>query len=237
MEKDPAKRFHTPQQLIAILDQLKVQPRKQRTRRLPWLWVVPVAAATLLISWAVMQSPRQPSPLATGSSMSKPRVLIVTSNNLFREEFDPIKAAFAKQNIEVKTAAFNETVHSVGELQSQPFEADVLLSDVDPANFNAVVFVGGQNEQILGSGEGATEVTRIVSGIEREKGVLAAVQGGVDVLEELGYEDILDGENDLPGFEIFSAQGIVSTTESRFADRFVAALLDALKAQRSLAEN
>ena len=206
MAKSPEDRFQTPAELIQTLDQLETAsltatkgPQKRQHASRAVGMVIAVCFALVLagvglwsgVNWGdenQSSGTASPGAVATPAGVTEqPRVLFILPNQLSYPEFTPVRDVLQQAGVDVETAALRRQVFSADSSARPPFDADLLLAEVDPTGFDALVVVGGNMDELTNEGAGFSEVTRIVRQIDQQNGVVAGICLGLLPLSDADY--------------------------------------------------
>lgn len=216
MRKDPADRYQTPDELAeaiqAAFATIDASPR-ETTRTIPstgsargqaspastpsssrtdvdhrsglrwhrW-WrrysnAIQIGILTLIVVAAIYQ----------GFTPSRPRrVLAVLPNNLWYPDYIPVRDLLLERGIEVVSTAHLRHVVPADPSQGEPFDVDQLLVEVDPSEFDAVVFVGGVIDDLTDEGPAFPQVQRIVQVMDERERIVSGICLGGCVLSDTG---------------------------------------------------
>lgn len=203
MVKSPDERFQTPSELLTAIggiesgtgnpsrsESLHEAPASKFTaaNRTPRrvLILAGLCGVLAIAGFAVWPTGSGPEGRQAGSPAGDmpPRVLFVLPNSLAFPDYTPVRAVLLQRGVNIETAAFRPTVVSNGVDDQPPFDVDYLLGDVDPARFDAVIFVGGDMNDLTNEGDGYSDVKRIAERVKQQQGVLAAICLGLTVLSD-----------------------------------------------------
>lgn len=249
MAKDPARRFQSPADVAAALEpHAKPQERSGpppppviESATTPWARISrsltpqhkSIATKIFLVMLALSFGAA-----ALLSVLGERRVLVILPpEDVAMDEYGPVRGALEKSGIRVETASTRREVRSA---DGTVIDADLLLGEVDPTSFEAVVFVGGAMWDYYG-GPNAERVQDIIGSMTADGKHIAAIGVGQKALAAAGaYRGrrvayLPDVESVAPNSgadwvhePVVVSGNLITARESRHSIRFANTLIEAL---------
>jgi len=169
------------------------------------------------------------------------RIVMVIANKNFRDEelFVP-KDVFLKNGFSV-TVASNDTVEAKGML-GRMIKPDILIKDINPADYDALVLVGGSGCMVLWND---TTLHRIVRKFYEDKKVIGAICLSPVILARAGIlkgkkvtcfytakEEILKGEGEYIDAMLATDGNIVTAPGPQSAEIYAKTIVSFLKSKK-----
>lgn len=138
---------------------------------------------------------QDPSAAAAGSSgKSRPRVLMVIPHDGFwNPDYEPVRRGLEAQGVHVRVAssARSAALPFPDQGEEQPVVPDLLISEADPADYDAVVFTGQcvkavKHNEFVGDTVHARHAKRFMRQMLATDKFVTSVCGGTDVLADAG---------------------------------------------------
>ncbi|MCP4784226.1 MAG: protein kinase [Fuerstiella sp.] len=115
------------------------------------------------------------------------QVLFVMPQQTYYPDYVPVRRILEAQGGDIKTASPGLSITPTEDDPGQPFQADLLISDVDPEAFDAVVFVGGQMEGLDDEAPANVHIRRILAVMDDDHRVVAGICLGMIALSDAAY--------------------------------------------------
>ncbi len=249
--KDPNERFQTYSELIGAIDPMVsdraitkknlAQLRKAPVTRRQSLLVGVATIALLFSAWTIWSNwDSSNSFMAIFSRTLPKKVLYVIPSIAYLPDYSESYPEFEQLGASVVTAADEKWVElNDDENDSGSFEVDMTFAEVDPHEFGAVIFIGGDTLPLILEDRSGQEVLRMIRVIRKNGGVVGGICGGNNVLAGHG---LLDGrryanfplENEPANATVVDKgvvadQNIVTTPSADHAKSFAESVMTLLK--------
>jgi imidazoleglycerol phosphate synthase glutamine amidotransferase subunit HisH len=107
----------------------------------------------------------------------------------------------------------------------EPFDAELLLREVQVENYDAIVFIGGAQAEQLTNGVASSEVDRIISEARSQSVPLGGICVGLNILKNSNVTEVRQMLTDATDERLMTFDGIVTAVENSDVEAFVGRLL------------
>jgi hypothetical protein len=224
MDKDPAARFQTPNELLCSIAEVKRQAglavdssvEKSSAANRRWFFAACIAcfafAAIGCAVWMLSPPPEM-------------NVLVVAPKRTYYPDYEVVKREFDRRGVAMTVAAFEKTIEPVGDAVFEPFDADLLFREVQVGNYDAIVFIGGGEIEHLTAGIASNEVNRIISEARSQSVTLGGICVGLNVLQNCNVTEVQEMLADATDERLMTFDGIVTAVDNADVEAFVGRLL------------
>ena len=115
------------------------------------------------------------------------KIVFVMPQQTYYPDYIPVRRVLESQGAVVSTAALGLSIRPTEDDPGEPFQASMLLKDVNPREFDAVVFVGGVMDNLDDQGPANADIRRILAGMNDGRRVVAGICGGMMAISDAGY--------------------------------------------------
>jgi eukaryotic-like serine/threonine-protein kinase len=134
-----------------------------------------------------VQRDETPAPVLPAAAGQPRRVLIVAPSRYWFLDYDRVRGVLEGGGIGVSVASTGLGPASPdGPGGGGPLTPDLLLRDARPDRFDAVVFIGGSVEELIGPSPGGRDARAIIEGMLREGKYVCSLCKGTNVLAAAG---------------------------------------------------